>query len=370
MKIAQVSPLTESVPPKQYGGIERIVSYLTEELVAQGHEVTLFASGDSETSARLVAPCKQALRISHCPEPLAHHLLLFEKLLRRADAFDIIHFHTDYRHFPLARRLPTPHVTTHHGRLDIPELGQMHREFREVPVISISDAQRQPLPHAHWLGTVHNGLPTDLYHFQAEAEDYLAFLGRVSPEKGVDQAIAIARQTGRTLKIAAKVDPVDHAYFTQHIQPLLDQPGIEFLGEVSDVQKQVLLGRAAGLLFPIDWPEPFGLVMIEAMACGTPVIAYRRGAVPEVITDGLNGFIVDNQAQAVAAVNRLHNIRRTDCRHHFEEHFSARHMVEGYLSLYEQQIAQHLGQRRHKDLPGHINPDIRYTKNRQPRLVS
>ncbi len=338
MKIAQVSPLTESVPPLQYGGIERIVSYLTEELVAQGHDVTLFASGDSVTSSTLIAPCKRALRLDGCKEPQAHHLVMFEELYRRSSDFDIIHFHTGYQHFPMGRRLTVPHVTTHHGRLDIPEITLLNREFQEIPVVSISDSQREPLPYANWQGTAYNGLPLDLYHCQSSPNDYLAFLGRISPEKGIDEAIDIARQTGRKLKIAAKIDPVDEQYFTEIIQPLLALPGIEFIGEISDAQKQDFLGNASALLFPINWPEPFGLVMTEAMACGTPVIAYNRGAVSEVIEHGVTGFIVDDLHEAIRAVDELHAIDRQQCRRVFEERFSAQRMTQDYLGLYEQQI--------------------------------
>lgn len=341
MKIAQVSPLIESVPPQQYGGIERIVSYLTEELVAQGHEVTLFASGDSLTKAQLLPACKQALRRDSFQDSLTQHLVMFEELYRRSPNFDIIHFHTGYLHFPMGRRLTVPHITTHHGRLDIPEMKLFDREFQDIPVASISKSQREPLPHANWQGTAYNGLPLDLYHYQSTPDDYLAFLGRVSPEKGIDQAIAIAKHTGRRLKIAAKIDPIDEQYFAEQIQPLLDDPDIEFLGEITDLQKQNFLGNAAALLFPISWPEPFGLVMIEAMACGTPVIAYRRGAVPEVMEHGVTGFIVYHLQEAIRAVGKLNNINRQTCRRNFEQYFSSQRMTNDYLQLYEQQIQQH-----------------------------
>ncbi|NOX93112.1 MAG: glycosyltransferase family 4 protein [Gammaproteobacteria bacterium] len=360
MKIAQVSPLIESVPPRQYGGIERIVSYLTEELMAQGHDVTLFASGDSVTSAQLIAPCKRALRLDACQESPAHHLVMFEELFRRAADFDIIHFHTGYQHFPLGRRLTVPHITTQHGRLDIAELEGLNREFHEIPVVSISDAQREPLPYANWQGTVYNGLPLDLYQYQPEANNYLAFLGRTSPDKGLDEAISIARQTGRKLKIAAKVDQMDEHYFTTVIQPLLTQPGIEFIGEISDAQKQDFLGNANALLFPINWPEPFGLVMTEAMACGTPVIAYNRGAVPEVIEHGVSGFIVNTQQEAINAVDQLDTIDRQQCRRVFEQRFSSRHMTQHYLHFYEQQIHQHQQNKLHnkKERPKETNHAI------------
>lgn len=355
MKIAQVSPLIESVPPRQYGGIERIVSYLTEELVAQGHDVTLFASGDSVTSAQLIAPCKHALRLDACQESPAHHLVMFEELYRRAADFDIIHFHTGYQHFPLGRRLTTPHITTQHGRLDIAELEGLNREFHEIPVVSISDSQREPLPYANWQGTVYNGLPLDLYQYRAKAEDYLAFLGRASPEKGIDEAINIARQTGRKLKIAAKVDLVDKHYFAKTIQPLLKQSGVEFIGEINDMQKQEFLGNASALLFPISWPEPFGLVMTEAMACGTPVIAYNRGAVPEIIEHGVSGFIVNTQQEAINAIHRLDSIDRQQCRQVFEQRFSSQRMTQNYLRLYEQQIRQQQKDELHKKRPETTN---------------
>ena len=358
MKIAQVSPLIESVPPRQYGGIERIVSYLTEELVAQGHDVTLFASGDSVTSAQLIAPCKHALRLDACQESPAHHLVMFEELYRRAADFDIIHFHTGYQHFPLGRRLTVPHITTHHGRLDIAELESLNREFHEIPVVSISDSQREPLPYANWQGTVYNGLPLDLYHYQSRPGDYLAFLGRASPEKGIDEAISIARQTGRKLKIAAKIDLMDKHYFAKTIQPLLQQPGIEFIGEINDMQKQDFLGNASALLFPISWPEPFGLVMTEAMACGTPVIAYNRGAVPEVMENGVSGFIVNTQQEAIDAIGQLDTIDRLQCRRAFERRFSAQHMTQSYLRLYEQQIRQRQKNERHKKRPKTTNRAI------------
>lgn len=342
MKIAQVSPLTESVPPQLYGGIERIVSYLTEELVALGHDVTLFASGDSVTSSKLVSPCKRALRLDNCEEPLVHHLVMFEELYRRSPAYDVIHFHTGYQHFPMGRRLTVPHITTHHGRLDIPEMELLNREFHEIPVVSISDAQRAPLPYANWQGTTYNGLPLDLYKFQAKPGDYLAFLGRISPEKGIEQAITIARRTGRHLKIAAKVDVVDEKYFSETISPLLALPNIEFIGEITDAQKQDFLGNASALLFPISWPEPFGMVMTEAMACGTPVIAYNRGAVPEVMVNGVTGFVVKHLHEAINAVDELDTIDRKQCRRVFEQRFSSKRMTEDYLRLYEHQI--HLSQ--------------------------
>ena len=306
MRIAQVAPLYESVPPKQYGGTERIVSYLTEEFVRQGHDVTLFASGDSVTAARLVAPCRRALRLDgNCRDPLVHHVLLLETVLKHVDTFDIVHFHCDYLHFPISRRWATPHVTTLHGRLDIPELRPLYREFREVPLISISNSQRKPLPWANWQGTVYHGLPQTQYTYRDGRGGYLAFVGRISPEKGVDQAIEIAHRVGMRLRIAAKVEKTDRPYFEQVVEPLLDHPLVEYVGEIGEADKSAFLGDAHAFLFPIEWPEPFGLVMIEGMACGTPIIATRRGSVPEVIDDGVTGFVVDGVEDAVHAVRRV-----------------------------------------------------------------
>ena len=336
MKIAQVSPLFESVPPKYYGGTERVVSYLTEELVRQGHQVTLFASGDSVTQARLVAACPRSLRLDdQCVDQLAHSMVLLEQVFQQAPAFDVVHFHIDYLHFPLAIRQRTPHVTTLHGRLDIPDLVPLYQTFPAVPVVSISDSQRTPLPWLHWRGTVYHGLPPELYTFRQTPGTYLAFLGRVSPEKGLAQAIAIARQVGMPLKIAAKVDSFDQEYFDAVIRPLLDHPLVEYLGEMGEADKVDFLGQAYALLFPIDWPEPFGLVMIEAMACGTPVIAYRRGSVPEVLEHGVTGWIVDGLEAAVQAVARVPMLSRSRCREVFEERFSAARMTQDYLRIYQ-----------------------------------
>jgi glycosyltransferase involved in cell wall biosynthesis len=337
MKIAQVSPLFESVPPKYYGGTERVVSYLTEELVRQGHQVTLFASGDSVTSARLVAACPRALRLDdQCEDQLAHCMVLIEQVLQEAQAFDVIHFHIDYLHFPLVIRQHTPHVTTLHGRLNIPDLVPLYQTFPTVPVVSISHAQRAPLPWLHWCGTVYHGLPPEIYTFRQTPGTYLAFLGRVSPEKGLEQAITIAQRVGMPLKIAAKVDRADQEYFDAVIRPLLDHPLVEYLGEMGEADKADLLGQAYALLFPINWPEPFGLVMIEAMACGTPVVAYRRGSVPEVLDDGVTGWIVEGLEEAVQAVRRVSTLRRTRCRQIFEERFSAARMAHDYLQIYQQ----------------------------------
>jgi glycosyltransferase involved in cell wall biosynthesis len=324
------------VPPTLYGGTERIVSFLTEELVRQGHDVTLFASGDSETSATLVAPCRRSLRLDRqCVDQLAHHILALEMVARRRTSFDIIHFHVDYLHFPLSRRLDVPHVTTLHGRLDLPDLVPLYREFPEMPVVSISNAQRKPLPWVNWVGTVYHGLPSDLYRFRPEPGTYLAFLGRISPEKRVDRAIEIARRIGLPLKIAAKVDAIDRAYFAEKIEPLLRDPLVDYVGEIGDGEKDEFLGNAFALLFPIDWPEPFGLVMIEALACGTPVIAYRHGSVPEVLQDGETGFIVDTLDSAVKAAERVAGIDRRRCRAVFDERFTAARMARDYVALYE-----------------------------------
>ncbi|MGA2950298.1 MAG: glycosyltransferase family 4 protein [Candidatus Sulfotelmatobacter sp.] len=339
MRIAQVAPLYESVPPKLYGGTERVVSWLTEELVRLGHDVTLFASGDSLTSARLIPACKKALRLdSSCVDQLAHHVVMLDQVFSEKENFDLIHFHVDYLHFPLSRRQQIAHVTTLHGRLDLPDLVPLYRLFRDIPVISISDAQRKPLPWVNWQGTVHHGLPRESFSLGGGKGGYLAFLGRTSPEKGLDQAIEIAKRAEMPLKIAAKIDRVDVEYFETVIKPLLDHPLIEFIGEVGYPEKNVFLGNAAGLLFPINWREPFGLVMIEAMACGTPVIAYPLGSVPEVMQDRVTGFIVPDLEGAVKAVKRLGEIDRRKCRQHFEQHFNAERMAQDYLNIYQRLV--------------------------------
>lgn len=339
MRIAQVAPLYESVPPKLYGGTERVVSWLTEELVRLGHDVTLFASGDSLTSARLVPACKKALRLdSSCVDQLAHHVVMLDQVFSEKENFDLIHFHVDYLHFPLSRRQQIAHVTTLHGRLDLPDLVPLYRLFRDIPVISISDAQRKPLPWVNWQGTVHHGLPRESFSLGRGKGGYLAFLGRTSPEKGLDQAIEIAKRAEMPLKIAAKIDRVDVEYFETVIKPLLDHPLIEFIGEVGYPEKNVFLGNAAGLLFPINWREPFGLVMIEAMACGTPVIAYPLGSVPEVMQDRVTGFIVPDLEGAVKAVKRLGEIDRRKCRRYFEQHFDAERMAQDYLNIYQRLV--------------------------------
>ena len=347
LRIAQVAPLYESVPPKYYGGTERIVSYLTEELVRQGHKVTLFAAGDSITKARLIAPCPKALRLDKdCVDRLSHHILMLEQVFKAAACFDIIHFHINYLHFPLVRRYLQPTVTTLHGRLDIPDLYALSQEFREIPLISISDAQRGPLPWVNWQGTVYHGLPEDLYTFREEPGKYLAFLGRISPEKRVDRAITIAKRLGMEIKIAAKVDAVDQTYFKEHVEPLLKDPLVDYIGEIGEQEKNQFLRNAYALLFPIDWPEPFGLVMIEAMACGTPVIAYRHGSVPEVMQEGVTGFIVDSLDKAVQAVERVSTLSRKRCRQVFEERFSASRMACDYVAIYRRLLNRRLLERK------------------------
>jgi len=339
MRIAQVAPLYESIPPKYYGGTERVVSYLTEELVREGHDVTLFASGDSVTSARLVAVSPRSLRLDkRSLDQLAHHILLLENVFRHADEFDVIHFHVDYLHFPLSRRHSIPHVTTMHGRLDIPDLMPLYEEFQDIPIISISNAQREPLPWVNWQATVYHGLPEHLYHFRAQPGKYFAFLGRISPEKRVDRAIEIAKKTGIPLRIGAKIDRVDQDYFATVVDPLLQDPLVECVGEIGEREKDEFLGNAYALLFPIDWPEPFGLVMIEAMACGTPIIAYRQGAVPELMEEGRTGFIVSELEDAIAAVRRIPELSRKRCREVFEQRFTANRMAKDYVRIYRRLI--------------------------------
>jgi len=340
MRIAQVSPLYESVPPRLYGGTERVVSYLTEELVRQGHDVTLFATGDSLTTARLRAVCDRSLRLKGGANVggLALHLYMLEKVIQQADDFDIIHFHLDYLPFSLIRRHDLPAVTTLHGRLDIADWHPLFREFDDMHLISVSNAQRTPMPWASWLETVHHGLPEDIYTASAVPGDYLAFLGRISPEKRVDRAIAIAKRVCMPLRIAAKVDAADREYFDCEIRPLLDDPIVEFIGEIGDEEKGEFLRGARALLFPIDWPEPFGLVMIEAMACGTPVIAFRGGSVVEIIESGITGFVVDSIDEAVCATQRIRSIDRRVCRRVFERRFSAQRMCEDYLRAYKRVI--------------------------------
>lgn len=343
MKIAQVSPLFESVPPKGYGGTERVISYLTEELVRRGHEVTLFAAGDAVTRARLVSAVPESIRPDMSKlrqEWLAYHCIEMDQVASLARTFDVIHFHTEYLHFPLTRALGVPHVTTLHGRLDLPELEPLCRHFSDVPLVSISDSQRSPLPWANWVGTVHHGLPPDFYTFMPEAKDYFVFIGRVSPEKRLDRAIDMAKRCGTRLYIAAKVDKADEAYFNETLKPLFKDPLVEFVGEIGEKEKRELLQHARALLFPIDWPEPFGLVMIEAFSCGTPVIAYPHGAVPEVMEDGITGFVVTNQDEAVRAAQRIDSIDRKACRQAFERRFTAGHMAENYLRVYQRLLSR------------------------------
>ena len=338
MRIAQVAPLFESVPPKLYGGTERVVSYLTEELVRQGHEVTLFASGDSETSARLVAGSPRALwQEPGCRDTLPHHVRLVELVAREADRFDVIHFHLDYVHFPAVGRLPCPTVTTLHGRLYPPDEEALFDAYPEVPLVSISDAQRRPIPRANWQATVYHGMPLDVHTFREGPGSYLAFLGRVSPEKGLDKAVEIARLAGMPLRVAAKIYPEERPYFERVIEPLFRaSPWVEFVGEVGGASKDAFLGGASALLFPIEWEEPFGLVMIESMACGTPVVAFRRGSVPEVMTDGVTGFVVDDVAGAVEAVRATAALDRRACRRAFVERFGVARMASDYLAVYRQ----------------------------------
>jgi glycosyltransferase involved in cell wall biosynthesis len=336
MRIAQVAPLFESVPPKLYGGTERVVSWLTEELVRQGHDVTLFASGDSVTCAKLVPMCPEALRLSPtCIDQTAHHVLMMERVFEYASEFDLIHFHTDYLQFSLCRRHATAHVTTLHGRLDIPDLVPLFENFSDIPVVSISDAQRTPLPWVNWQATVHHGLPENEYRMGEGKGNYLAFLGRTSPEKGLDKAIEIAKRANMPLKIAAKVDRSDVKYFEAVIKPLLKHPLVEFIGEIGYPEKEKFLGDAAALLFPICWPEPFGLVMIEAMACGTPVIAYPHGSVPEILEDEVTGYMANDVKTALKAINKLPSFQRKRCREVFEERFTAARMADDYCAVYE-----------------------------------
>lgn len=336
MRIAQISPLYESVPPQLYGGTERVVHFLTEELVRQGHDVTLFASGDSVTAARLVPMSERSLRLDpKSVDAMAHHLLMLEHVFRAADDFDVMHFHIDYLHFPLSRRAGRPNVTTLHGRLDIVDLVPLYHEYRDMPLVSISDSQREPLPHANWRATVYHGLPPDLLTLHNTPGRYLAFLGRVSPEKRVDRAVEIARRSGLPLRVAAKIDEADRGYFDAEIAPLFELPFVEYIGEIGEAEKQEFLGNARALLFPIDWMEPFGLVMIEAMACGTPVIAWPGGSVGEVMEDGVTGFIVNEIDDAVEATRRIGDLDRRRCREVFDDRFTVARMARDYVTVYE-----------------------------------
>ena len=347
MKIAQVSPVFESVPPRGYGGTERVISYLTEELVRMGHEVTLFATGDSQTAARLIPIAPHSIRAKPGrPDWMAYQSISMDLVLSMAHEFDLIHFHTDHLHFPLLRTLPTAHVTTLHGRLDLPELPALYEHFKDVPLVSISDSQRTPLPNANWVGTVHHGLPEDLFSLNETPGEYFAFVGRVSPEKRLDRAIDIAERCKRLLVVAAKIDEMDEPYFEQELRPLFHKPWVRYVGEANQAEKRELLENACALLFPIDWPEPFGLVMIEAFSCGTPVVAWRHGAIPEVVDDGVTGFVVSDQEAAVRAACRIHEIDRRGCRENFEKRFTATRMAGDYLRIYQKLIDQHRARRR------------------------
>jgi glycosyltransferase involved in cell wall biosynthesis len=341
MRIAQIAPLYESVPPKTYGGTERVVSWLSEELVRLGHEVTLFASGDSMTTAELVPCCPASLRLATgCVDTLAHHYVMLEKVLARKSDFDLIHFHVDYLHFPLSAREHYNHVTTLHGRLDIPDLVPLYNAYPNMPIVSISSAQREPLPNLNWQGTVHHGFPADTFAPSFKQGEYLAFLGRTSPEKGLDRAIEIATRAGMPLKIAAKVDKIDQEYFDTCIKPLLNSDGVEFLGEIGYPEKNDFLAKAAALIFPIAWPEPFGIVMIEAMACGTPVIAYPFGSVPEVIQDGVNGYMASDITDAISAVGKLVKLDRKQVRKSYERRFTSGRMTQDYLKIYNRIVSR------------------------------
>ena len=335
VKIAQIAPLVESVPPRLYGGTERVVSWLTEELVAQGHDVTLFASGDSQTKARLVPMAPRALRLDGIHNCQSYNQAMLEAVAARADEFDVLHFHVDYFHNPIFRNMAHKTLTTLHGRQDLPELPDIYRAFPDMPLVSISNHQRKPVPPVNWQGTVYHGLPMAQFHQGTGEGGYLAFLGRICADKGPLAAIEIARRAGMKLKIAAKVDPVDQAYFDDVVKPVLDRsPHAEFIGEINDSQTQDFLGRARALLFPIAWPEPFGLVMIEAMACGTPVVAFSCGSVPEVMEDGVTGFVVTNVDEAVRAVANLSKLDRGKVRARFATRFSAPAMAREYLKIY------------------------------------
>jgi glycosyltransferase involved in cell wall biosynthesis len=342
MKIAQIAPLMESCPPQQYGGTERIVSYLTEELVRRGHDVTLFASGDSRTSARLEPFCETALRMDpRVKDATPYHVVMLDSVRAQADEFDVLHFHVGVLHYPIIRDFVGRTVTTMHGRLDEQEQRLVLSTFADAPLVSISNDQRSSVPTANWAGTVYHGLPRDLLRFNPSPRgDYLAYLGRITPEKGPDRAIEIAKRAGAKLKMAAKIDDADRDYWETVIEPLVaSHPNVEFVGEVNEHEKGPFLGNASALLFPIDWPEPFGMVMIEAMACGTPVIAYRKGSVPEVIDEGVSGFLVSDVAEAAAVVKRIGRFDRTKARRSFEQRFTIERVAAEYLTIY-------------RDLPG------------------
>lgn len=348
MKIAQVAPLLEAVPPPGYGGIERIVSYLTEEHTAMGHEVTLFASGDSVTGAKLHAGSRRALRSDgDCRDPLPQLLRMLHRVVEEADRFDVVHFHTGYTHLPLMSRTRRPFLTTLHDRLDRPEIRDLFHTFRSLPFVSISHAQRDAMRWLNWIATVYHGIPADLYRLVEGGGRYLAFVGRMSPEKGIVAAIEIARRTGVPLRVAAKVGKEDQEYFEQVVRPQLAHPLVEYVGEIGDHEKQEFLGGALATLFPIDWPEPFGLVMVESMACGTPVIAFPRGSVPEVVDHGETGLIADSVTQAVDAVCHVERLDRRRCREVFERRFTVRRMAEDYLEIYNR-LSEGIGDQRRK----------------------
>lgn len=375
MRIAQVAPLAESVPPKGYGGSERVVSWLTEELVQQGHEVTLFASAESQTKAKLIPCARRALRPAGFRDHTASHLVMLDQVQRRADEFDVIHFHVDLLQFPLFQHLFHKSVTTLHGRLDLPDAHPIYQAYPNMPLVSISDYQRQPMPPVHWAATIHHGLPPNLYAFNAQGGEYLVFLGRIAPEKRPDRAIEIAKRAGVPLKIAAKVDHVDQEYFKCEIEPLLGDPLIEFLGEINDREKSDLLGAALALVFPIDWPEPFGLVMIEAMSTGTPVIAWRNGSVPEVVEDGLTGAIVDSIEAATSAVQKVAQLDRSNIRGRFESRFTAARMAADYVEVYHE-IRANLSKQMHvknrnNSMNGHLSrpPSPRASARSSSRIV-
>ncbi len=341
MKIAQVAPLMESVPPRLYGGTERIVSYVTEELVEQGHDVTLFASGDSRTRARLVPCAAKALRLSDVRDPIPYHLIMLDEVRRLASSFDVLHFHVDLLHYPMIRDFAERTVTTLHGRLDLQDMHPLYKTFSEAPLVSISANQRKPMPPVNWAGCIHHGLPQDLLKPPASRHgDYLAFLGRISPEKRPDRAIEIAVRAGRELRIAAKVDKVDHDYWREEIEPLVERhANVHYIGEIGDAEKADFLGNASALLFPIDWAEPFGLVMIEAMACGTPVVAWNSGSVPEVVDPGVTGFVVDSIEEAVSAVSLIGNLDRRRIREIFDQRFTAARMARDYVAIYRRLLS-------------------------------
>jgi glycosyltransferase involved in cell wall biosynthesis len=356
LRIAQVAPLYERIPPKLYGGTERVVSYITEELVRRGHQVTLFASGDSQTEARLTPGCPQSLRLASKPELGAFLQLpmLSDVYEGAASRFDVIHSHIDYWSFPFARLTNVPTVATMHGRLDVEELHPVYARYRNIPLVSISDAQREPLPLMNWVRTIHHGLPHELLRFSPGPGKYLAFLGRISPEKRPDLAIEVARRVGIPLKIAAKVDVVDREYFATVIKPLLSSPGVEYIGEIGEEQKSEFLGNALAFMFTIDWPEPFGLAMIEALACGTPVIARPCGSIPEVIRPGVTGFIASSVDEMAAAVKKIEQLSREQCRAEFESRFAVEIMVDGYEQVYRQLIEK--GQRKFFEKPKEAYP--------------